>query len=77
MSLPCSAVSLSALSDCGISWLYLLQFGHSLFITIKINQFFCVCCLTVCQCTQKVNYPTTIAAIVDLFSVENAHSWDS
>ena len=77
MSLPYSAVSWSALSDCGISWLYLLQFGHSLFITIKINLFFCVSCLTVCQCTQKVNYPTTIVAIVDLFSVENAHSWDS
>ena len=53
-----------------------LQFGHSLFITIKIIQFFCVSCLTVCQCTQTVNYLTTIIAIAYLFSVEYAHNWD-
>ena len=51
-SLPYSAVSWSALSDYGITWSY-LHFGHFLFITIKISQFYCVSCLTVCQCTQK------------------------
>ena len=44
-----------------------LRFGHFLFITIKINQFFCAFCLTVCQCTQTVNTLTKITAISDLF----------
>ena len=44
-----------------------LHFGNSLFITIKINQLFCVSCLTVCRCNQTVNYLTTIIAIVDIF----------
>ena len=44
-----------------------LHFGHSLFITIIINQFFCVNCLTAWQCTRTVNYFTTIIAIADLF----------
>ena len=43
-----------------------MHFGHSLFITVKINQLFCVSCLTVCQCTQTVVYLTTIIAIADL-----------
>ena len=46
-----------------------LHFGNSLFITIKINQFICVSCLTVCQYTQTVNYLTTIIAIADLCKI--------
>ena len=33
-----------------------LHFGHFLLIAVKVNQFFCVSCLYVCQCTQTVNY---------------------
>ena len=40
-----------------------LHFGHSLLISIKINQLFCISCLTVCQCTQTVNNFTTIVGI--------------
>ena len=54
MSLPYSAVSKSVLSDSGIPW-SCSHFGHSFLITIKINQLFCISCLTVCQCTQTVN----------------------
>ena len=54
--LPNSAMSLSALSACGIFPGYThLHFGHSLLITIKINQLFCIKCLTVCHCSQTVN----------------------
>ena len=47
-----------------------LYFGHFLFITIRINQFFCGSCLTFCQCTQTVNFLTTGIAIADQFCVE-------
>ena len=47
-----------------------LHFVHFLFITIKINQLFCVSCLTFCQCTQTINYLTTIIVISDLFEIE-------
>ena len=67
VSLPYSGVSWSALSNCGISDHTPLHFGHFLFIAIKVNQFFCVSCLYVCQCTQTMNYLTTIIAIGDLF----------
>ena len=48
----------------------LLHFGHFLFITIRINQFFCVSCLTFCQCTQTVIFFSLVIAIADLFLVE-------
>ena len=43
-----------------------LHFSNSSLITIKLNQLFCVSCLTVCQCNQTVNYLTAIIAIADL-----------
>ena len=61
--LPYSAMVWSALSDCGISYILVIF----LFITIKINQLFCVSCLTASQCTQIVNYLTTSIAIAGLF----------
>ena len=57
----CVAVNWSALSDCGISWSYLLTVW-SFLVYQKINPFFCVSCLTVCQ---TVNYLT---AIIDKIS---------
>ena len=44
VSLPYSAVSWYVLSVCVFPGQTHLQFGNFLFITIKINQFFCVSC---------------------------------
>ena len=70
MFLTCSAVSRSAVSDCGISWSYSLTFW-SFLVNYNHNRSALLCKLLtdkiVCQRKQTVNYLTIIIAIADLF----------
>ena len=70
VSLPYSAVSWSAPSDCGIFWSHSLIFWSFLVYYNKDKSVLLCKLLNFCQCTQTVNYLTTIIALADLFRVE-------